>query len=306
MANATDALAPPTAIRLRRESARVIEALERDGLLSAQSLPRTSELIRQFCSYSETGLALSSLEEIEPGHAAGFVRAPTALGDPAPATMHLRRSGLRLLFRTARQLGLAESDPTLDLVLPPRSNLKTRPLSTDEVELCRACSLHTLTSTRLPAAWALAESSARSAEIGRVRVADVDLVTSHLWLPGSRRTVARSVPISEWARTQLERRIRALDADPNTPLVYEGAEGSDYHRQAAACVAIGDTLRRAGLGAEPDVRPSSVAAWAGWQVHEETGRIEESARRLGVRSLDRAARMIEWDWTDTSTDLACR
>ncbi len=303
MANTTDTLAPPTPITLRREGALIIEALEVDGLLAAQSLPRTTELIEQFCSYCETGIGLDALAEVQEGHAAGFVAAPTSQGDPAPATMHLRRSGLRLLFRTARAMGLVESDPTLDLALPPRSSLKTRPLTTDEVEVCRASSLHTLTSTRLPAAWALAESSVRSAELGHVRIGDVDLEASRLWIAGSPRTVPRSVPLSEWAVIQLDRRIRALAADADHPLAYAGREGSDYHRQAAACVAIGDTLRRAGLAAEPDVRPSSVVAWAGRQVLDKSGRIEEVARRLGVRSLDRAARMIEWDWTDTAADL---
>ena len=58
-----------------------------------------------------------------------------------------------------------------------------------------------------------------------------------------------------------------------------------------------ETLRRAGLAGEPDVRPVSVAAWAGAQILEETGQIEAVARALGMRSLDRAARLIGWDWT---------
>jgi integrase/recombinase XerC len=58
-------------------------------------------------------------------------------------------------------------------------------------------------------------------------------------------------------------------------------------------------LRRAGLASEPDVRPVSVPAWVGVQVLAETGRIDEVARRLGVRSLDRAAALIGWDWTES-------
>jgi hypothetical protein len=37
-------------------------------------------------------------------------------------------------------------------------------------------------------------------------------------------------------------------------------------------------------------------------VFAESGRIEEVARALGVRSLDRAARLIAWDWTDQPDD----
>ena len=51
-------------------------------------------------------------------------------------------------------------------------------------------------------------------------------------------------------------------------------------------------LLRAGLVGEPDVRPASVAAWAGRAVFERTGRIEDAAAAMGVRSLDRAARLI--------------
>ncbi len=88
----------------------------------------------------------------------------------------------------------------------------------------------------------------------------------------------------------------SLGASPDTPLVYEGAGGGES-RQASACAAISETLRRAGLAGEPDVRPVSVAAWAGARILEQTGQIEAVARALGVRSLDRAARLIGWDWT---------
>ena len=88
--------------------------------------------------------------------------------------------------------------------------------------------------------------------------------------------------------------------DPEQPVVYNDKRGSDYHRQAAACVAIRDTLRRAGLADEPDIGPLSVVGWAGRQLFVETGRIDAVARRLGIRSLDRAATLIGWDW---QTDL---
>jgi len=55
---------------------------------------------------------------------------------------------------------------------------------------------------------------------------------------------------------------------------------------------------RSGLAGEPDVRPASVAAWAGRKVFDTTGSIEEAARVLGVRSLDRAARLIALDWSE--------
>lgn len=61
-------------------------------------------------------------------------------------------------------------------------------------------------------------------------------------------------------------------------------------------MALKDTLARAGLDSEPDVRPNSVAAWATKAVHEQSGRIEEAARAAGIRSLDATATFIGFDW----------
>jgi hypothetical protein len=77
--------------------------------------------------------------------------------------------------------------------------------------------------------------------------------------------------------------------------VYRGS-GSAHSKQASACMVVGEVLVRAGLAGEPDVRPLSVTAWAGRRILEETGRIEQVARRLGMRSLDRAARLICFEW----------
>jgi site-specific recombinase XerD len=288
---------------LEVEKAAVVDRLRSTGALSVQSFPRVIDVISRFCSFSQQAFGVESLASTSADVAAAFVHARTANGDPALATMHLRRSTLRLLFRTARQLELTESDPTLDLFLPARSATRTRPLSDEEVALCRAASLDTLTSTRLSAAWALAEASARSAELGHICVGDLDLSRCRVRLHGSSRTVERWVPISGWGLSQLERRMRDIGGDARRPVVYSGSRSSDYHRQASSCVAIGDVLTRAGLAGEPDIRPSSAAAWAGQQLLAQTGRIDVVASRLGIRSLDRAARLISWDWQDPETGL---
>jgi hypothetical protein len=38
------------------------------------------------------------------------------------------------------------------------------------------------------------------------------------------------------------------------------------------------------------------------RVLDETGRIEQVARRLGLRSLDRAADLVGFDWTNPAGD----
>ena len=182
---------------------------------------------------------------------------------------------------------MAGHDPTLDLTLPARSSLVARPLTDDEIALGRSFSLRTLAETRQPAAWALAEATARTSELPAIRIRDVDLDTGSVWIAGSTKTDPRWGQLSEWGVETVARRIVSVGAAPDAPLVYDGT-GSEGSRQASACAAISETLRRAGLAGEPDVRPVSVAAWAGARILQRTGQIEAVARGLGVRSLDRA------------------
>jgi integrase/recombinase XerC len=123
---------------------------------------------------------------------------------------------------------------------------------------------------------------------------DVDLDSGRVWILGSTRTTGRWGVLSEWGVVQLERRVRGM-RDLEVPVVYSGRRGGESG-QSSSSMAICDTLARAGLSRESDVRPLSVAAWAGVKIFEQTGRIEDVARRLGMRSLDRAALLIGWDW----------
>ena len=271
--------------------------------LADQSIPRMAETMTRFTAYLERGHGIQSVHDIGKDHVSGFVFAPlpdpSGRRRPAIATMHLRRTALRLYFRIARQEGLSLADPTVDLYLPPRSGLSMRPLTSDEIALCRSYSLKTLTATRHPAALALAEATARTSEIPHIRVSDLDLEGGRVRLHGSPKTDARWGYPSMWGLNQLARRVEALKAasghDPR--LVYRGS-GSEQSRQAASCIAITETLERAGLSQEPDVRPLSIVGWAGRCIFSETGHIDEVACRTGMRSLDRAARLIGWAWID--------
>ena len=278
----------------------VLEELRRSKLTD-QSTHRMTELLVRFTIFLEKGLRLRSVEDITAEHASRFIFAgisrPVGPQRPSVATMHLRRSALRLYFRTLRKLGMGVGDPTQDLVLPARSCLAVRPLTDDEIVVCRSFSLQTLTATRQPAAWALAEATARTSEIPHIRVSDLDLTNRRVWIHGSSKAEARWGLLSDWGATQLARREGSLKnlAVEDPAVAYEG-RGSEQSAQASSCIAIAETLMRAGIGREPDVRPGSVVAWAGGRVFEETGSIEEVARRLGIRSLDRAARFIGWGW----------
>ena len=273
-----------------------IERIHSDTLLAPISAQRMERSLRSFGGFLVAGRGLDSLSNVRPAEAEAFIRAPDASGrGPAVPTMHHRRSALRLLFRLARVSGWASTDPTLDIELPARSSLPCRAFTNDEVALCRSWSVSTLRETRGPATWALAETGARTSELPHLLVSDVDLGSGRVWIHGSPRQVPRWGELTDWGREQVSRRVAAVKAEAAHPLVYEGRGGEAG--QVSACIAIAATLRRAGLASEPDVRPLSVAAWLGATLRRDGSPIEEIARRLGMRSLDRTARLIGWDWS---------
>jgi integrase/recombinase XerC len=255
-------------------------------------------LIERLLEFLTAGHGIADLDDTTPAMAVEFVRAPDSSGAVASlATQHLRRCAVRILFRIPRQLGLVTVDPTTDLDLPPRSPSVLRPLTNVEATLCRAMSMKELRATRLPAAWALAEAGIRSGELAEVTRADVDLDDGRVWAKGCRSAFPRWVELDRWGQQRIEHRMLDLPDDPGQSLTY-CSEGSAQSRQAASCIAVTRTLVAAGLSDDPGVRPLSVTGWAGRRVFDATGRIEEAAQALGMRSLDRTARLIGVDWTE--------
>ena len=267
--------------------------------LSGQTQDRLVSTLTRFAAFAERGFGVTKPRDMTPDIVRAFVASPRSGGGaeaPSISTMHFRRSAVRLFFREARREGLTEGDPTLDLALPPRSSLGLRPLTDDEMATCRSSAVRSLSETRLPAAFALAEATARTSEVPQIRVEDIYLGQGKVWIHGGSRTTERWGTLSSWGAEQLARRLRRLvKLSALTPVVYEG-KGSPQSAQASACVAIATVLRAAGLGSEPDVPPASIAAWAGATAFRQGAKIDEVARMLGVRSLDQAARLIGWDW----------
>jgi integrase/recombinase XerC len=291
--------------RLDGELEEIFCRLDGQGRLSPDSCPRIVGLAKRFRAFAERAYGVVCLADVTPDHASAFIASQSADGRlPSVATMRLRRSTLRLLFRAARELGLVTGDPTVDLVLPSRTDEAARPLTDLEVQLCRRVALEDLTSTRLAVPWALAEATARTAEIPHLIVADLDLAQSRVWIHGSSNTEPRWGALTRWGVRQLERHLRerAL-TDGSASLTYRGTKNAES-RRAHSSQAIREVLQRAGRTVDPSVRPQSLAAWAGRCVLSETGRIELAARALGMRSLDGAARFIGWDWA-TGYEAGC-
>lgn len=259
----------------------------------AQRILRLVDRFEQFCL---DGFRVSHLEAVTPAIARAFVAAACSDGRAAGASLQrARRSAIRLLFQAGRRLGITASDPTVDIDLPALSSLRARPLTDDEVVGCRAASAWSLSSARRSLTWALAEATCRSGEIPNVLVQDLDLNTGAVFIRGGGRCAPRTGQLTDWGRSTIADHL-SPGADPDARLVYSG-ETVRLGGLVSANSAISQVLERAGLAGEPDVRPSSVVAWAGTKVLRQTGRIERVADALGLTSLDSAASFIGWDWS---------
>jgi integrase len=278
------------------------------GDFSAQTLARCGETWSRFVARQQKVGAINPAD-FTGQQCRDFVTAFGANGQPAEVTtMHARRTALRMGFRALRELGYDVGDPTVDLMLPPKSGTVARPLTDAEVGLCR-------TSARLgeagaaslqrAVAWAIGETTAVSSEISAVRIRDVDDHDDPRWirLPGTRRHDARLGELTDWGATIVKRQLQVLDersAPPSTPLTYKGgSEPGQAKAQAAVCNALGAVLKFAGLAAEPDVRPASLRNWAGRGLLDAGMPIERVARRMGSRSLDAAAEDVGLHWRNT-------
>ncbi|MER6503300.1 hypothetical protein ABT218_29075 [Streptomyces sp. NPDC001455] len=217
--------------------------------------------------------------------------------------MLLRRSVVRIAYRTLRELKLSDDDPTRDIELPARAVGGVRPLSEDEVVDLRHHASFVTRPSRHGAAAALALAGGHSGEIGHIRVKDIDTERRRVWMHGSTKTDPRWCPLDDWGFNTLTARAAFVTArqvrpesGPAARLAVSDRHGSDAFLQARACVALSDLLKRIGLGDEEDVKPSSVTASAAVAEFERTGHIEDAARLLGLRSLDRAAAVIGYTW----------
>jgi site-specific recombinase XerD len=275
----------------------VVASLKQEGNLTEGTLTDFPPKMRMFASFCERALGVTEVTAIGAAHAKEFVFSAKANGaTPTVAWMHVRRGAVRLLFKQGRRLGLVTIDPTLDLELPSRSMLTTRPLTDDELDLCRLSSLESFNDLRRPTCWALGEATARTSEMYRVRICDIDVEGKTVFLLGDARTVARRVALTDWGLTQVRRAIRAAGRHPKPETVLVPTLESSSNPRAAVSMAVIRTLRAAGIHSESDVRPRSVVAWRG--AHELTGgaSIDEVALLLGCRSLDQTADIVGFDW----------
>lgn len=254
------------------------------------------ETWRRFAKYARNAAGVTTVAEmVRSGVARRYLVAPVAGGaQPKARTVESRGSALGTLFRILRDVGLLDADPLLDVRPPPRRVTETvRPLTTAEVERCRAAAPGTLVATREPAAWALMETGASTGEIGNVRHRDLSLEAAIVRV-GVDTRVERSIPLSAWAVTHLRR----VHASPDEWVLVGSFTSSHDSRRTRATEMVRVVMGRAGVWG-PDVSARSITAWAGRQVFEQTGSIGAAARRLGFASLDATAALIGYRWDES-------
>ena len=296
----------PAVIRDLDDEVRAVHSLwEASPEVAEQTRLWASETVARFAKRLH-GSGTGSFAEATPQQCTDFVHSRTRDGrEPQLTTKHARRVALHSLYRALRDLGITDRDPAIDVSLPPRTTRSARPLTDDEIVLCR-------TSARLgragaaslqrAVAWALAETTAITSEISTIRIRDVNDPIAPRWvrLPGTKRADARDGELSDWGTVMLTRQIaylRGIGADEDTLLTYKGAGRPGQHvAQAAVCNAIAATLETSGLADEADVRPASVRNWAGRRLYDNGMPLEEVARRMGHRSLDACAEDVALEW----------
>ncbi|MEA2579703.1 MAG: hypothetical protein QOE83_595 [Actinomycetota bacterium] len=271
---------------------RVVSHLSELGVMAPISLIRVTDLIRGFTNYLVAS-GVESSGDITEAHASAFVRSFTrSKTEPSVATMHLRRTALRIFFRESRALGVLSVDPTRNISLPPRSYRNLRPLTESEIERCRSFAERMKGETRHAVAWALAEGTARLAELGAIRARDLNLEHGQVWIDGSANTDARWSTLTDWGVNQLQRVMRSRSKPPPDRFLLIPGTTS----RASVHELVASTLAQAGLAETPGIRPNSIPAWRGATELASGASIDEVAVLLGMRSLDRAATFIGFDW----------
>ncbi|MFN8232211.1 MAG: hypothetical protein U0V56_01590 [Actinomycetota bacterium] len=267
---------------------RVVEEARFRNDLNAGTLAEYEDVLKKFVRFCEYGLGIRAIDEIDASVVQTFISSRRIDGrEPSMSHQHNRRTACRFLFRHAVELGLSKTDAAQRVELPPRLKVDPRPLSDAEIDRCRGFAIPSTDDLIHPIAWALAEATARTYEIARVRVDDVDLASGSVHLPGSPRTISRVVRLTEWGSEQLRRRMAGRPCG-SEPLV---RFRSRRVPRASASMAVIETLRRADLR-EPTVRPVSIAAWRGAVEFRSGMSIGEVAMLLGLTSLDRTASLI--------------
>lgn len=230
---------------------------------------------------------------------------------PTFRTLSLRRSCARGFFITAHRLGITDVNPAKSIELTSKSERYVRPFTDDEIQILKQVSRFRVDETRMPAALALCLSGATANDVAMASVADVDLENKRMWLhDGGYRQRDRWVPLyDDWCVTAVQKRVSDLvataDVDGGEPggelwLFYRAhaTKPTPTRQGSAAQQRLSELLQKARVWEPGVTRLESIREWLALKVWESTGSVEEVACRLGMSSLDAAAHLVGYVWTD--------
>jgi hypothetical protein len=265
------------------------------GDLAASSVQRIGRHLARFTADLHAVRGVTDIRDVGRSEALSFIERPERDGTrPKASTRDNRRYAVSLYFAALRTLGLYPDDPLAEVRVARDDVVSLRPLTHAEVATGRLHAPRSIRDLRGPGAWALAEATATTSEIPLVLPEDLDLDHCRVWLTGGARNEPRWGALSPWGTEALGRLVSA-DPPPGRPLLCSRTADAQ-NAQISASQTIHGILRRAGIGADPRVRPGSIPAWAGRTLYDTTGDLVSVTRSLGLRSLDDAARTIGLHW----------
>ena len=218
---------------------------------------------------SASAATASRLTGVSPAVGRAFVLAPCSRQPPFGLVDAPPSDGAAVVVPVGRRIGTSRRDPTLDLSLPPRSGWRPARLTDDEIALCRSHAAVALTITAGRGVGARrGDVSHDRGRPGHVR-GDIDLDEGAVWIHGGDDR-DRWGHLTDWGSFSSSGAWCGTGATPSSRSSTSG-DGSAASRPDLLLHRGQRVLVRAGLGDEPDVRPASVAAWAGRQILDETG-----------------------------------
>lgn len=274
-----------------------IRIWQEDRELDPASIRRLGDLLQRFASRLQA-TGVGSVTDATEEDCDGFLWARTRRSEhPSIATVHLRRSTLRALYRTISGVRPDTVDPTRKIVLPPKHRAATRPLRDEEISLLRIAALgRTRGAQRTTALLALAEATGTTGEIPQVLWRHVDLPRGRVQLPGAHPVQPRTAQLTEWGTSALQRLADGSTAAPGESITYQGRFAPDSHQaQAQTSSRLRRLLADAGL-TEGGVVPTSIRLWQPARRLTTGTRIEDVAVMLGLQSLDSAAAALGHEW----------
>jgi integrase/recombinase XerC len=252
---------------------------------------RTAQIFRE----RVMGLELSDLSEISFDLLQAFVDAPNDNGTtPAGGTMCGRATVVNLMVADWYKDGFLERNPLFGRTLRvPRPPGEIRNLIDVEMQKCIRVVPKSIRSTRAPAVLALGRLGAYGSEIVALKAEDIDLRSGKVQLPGCKSAFPRIATLDTWGLdavgAHLEHPVLS-DADPTA------LDSHVFGRLTSVNDVFTRVLQQAGLWGPEEIRIGSIRLWAGARVLEQTGRIEDAARVLGMRSLDKVAEHLGYQW----------